>query len=43
VTIGVAVGREKVDSIIGGARGRYFNRLVNDPATATAILARPDL
>lgn len=43
VTIGVAVGREKVDSIIGGARGRYFNRLVTDPATATAILAKPDL
>ena len=38
-----AVGREKVDSVIAGARGRYFNRLVTDPATATAILARPDL
>ncbi|WP_029115015.1 sugar-binding transcriptional regulator [Mycobacterium sp. URHB0044] len=41
VTIAVAVGKEKVDSIIGGARGGYFNHLVTDPVTATAILASP--
>jgi DNA-binding transcriptional regulator LsrR (DeoR family) len=39
VTIAVAVGQEKVESIIAGARGGYFNQLVTDPATATAILA----
>ncbi len=38
VTIAVAVGQEKLDSIIGGARGGYFNQLVTDPATATALL-----
>jgi DNA-binding transcriptional regulator LsrR (DeoR family) len=38
VTIAVAVGKEKVDSIIAGARGGYFNHLVTDPVTATAIL-----
>ena len=32
VTIAVAVGPEKIDSIIGGARGGYFNELVTDPA-----------
>ncbi len=41
VTIAVAVGKEKVDSIVGGARGGYFNHLVTDPVTATAILASP--
>jgi DNA-binding transcriptional regulator LsrR (DeoR family) len=41
VTIAVAVGKEKVDSIIGGARGGYFNHLVTDPVTATAILTSP--
>ncbi len=39
VTIAVAVGQDKVSSIIAGARGGYFNQLVTDPATATAILA----
>lgn len=38
VTIAVAVGQEKLDSIIGGARGGYFNQLVTDPATAAALL-----
>jgi DNA-binding transcriptional regulator LsrR (DeoR family) len=38
VTIAVAVGREKIDSITAGARGRHFNRLVTDPATAEALL-----
>ncbi|MCC9179239.1 DeoR family transcriptional regulator [Mycolicibacterium mageritense DSM 44476 = CIP 104973] len=38
VTIAVAIGKDKVDSIIAGARGGYFNQLVTDPATATAIL-----
>ncbi len=41
VTIAVAVGTDKVDSIIAGARGGYFNQLVTDPATAAAILASP--
>jgi DNA-binding transcriptional regulator LsrR (DeoR family) len=41
VTIGVAVGKEKVESIIAGARGGYFNRLVTDPVTAHDILASP--
>jgi DNA-binding transcriptional regulator LsrR (DeoR family) len=38
VAIAVAVGRDKVDSIVAGARGGYFNQLVTDPGTATAIL-----
>lgn len=39
VTIAVAVGGDKVQSIIAGARGGYFNRLVTDPATANDVLA----
>ncbi len=39
VTIAVAVGADKVESIIGGARGGYYRRLVTDPATAGAIVA----
>jgi DNA-binding transcriptional regulator LsrR (DeoR family) len=38
VTIAVAVGKEKVGSIVAGARGGYFNQLVTDPSTAAAIL-----
>lgn len=38
VSIAVAVGSEKIESIVAGARGGYFNQLVTDPATATAIL-----
>jgi DNA-binding transcriptional regulator LsrR (DeoR family) len=38
VTIAVAVGPDKVESILSGARGGYFNQLVTDPSTATAIL-----
>lgn len=38
VTIAVAVGHDKVSSIVAGARGGYFNQLVTDPATATAVL-----
>jgi DNA-binding transcriptional regulator LsrR (DeoR family) len=38
VTIAVAVGADKVSSIIAGARGGYFNQLVTDPSTAAAIL-----
>jgi len=38
VTIAVAVGQEKIDSIVAGARGGYFNQLVTDPSTAGAIL-----
>lgn len=37
--LGVAVGEEKVHSIIAGARARLFNRLVTDAATAELILA----
>jgi DNA-binding transcriptional regulator LsrR (DeoR family) len=43
VTIAVAVGKDKVDSIIGGALGGYFNHLVTDPGTAGAILDSPGL
>jgi DNA-binding transcriptional regulator LsrR (DeoR family) len=43
VTIAVAVGKEKVDSVIAGARGGYFNNLVTDPVTATEILGSPAL
>lgn len=38
VTIAVAIGKDKVESIVAGARGGYFNQLVTDPATAAAIL-----
>lgn len=38
VTIAVAVGADKIESIIAGARGGYFKQLVTDPATASAIL-----
>ncbi|WP_280831054.1 sugar-binding transcriptional regulator [Mycolicibacterium frederiksbergense] len=38
VTIAVAIGKDKIDSIVAGARGGYFNQLVTDPATAAAIL-----
>ncbi|TDE40518.1 MarR family transcriptional regulator [Nonomuraea mesophila] len=38
-TIAVAVGAEKVLSIIAGARGGYFNLLVTDAPTAEGILA----
>ncbi len=39
VTIAVAVGSDKVESIVGGARGGYYRQLVTDPATAGAIVA----
>ncbi|WP_019204474.1 sugar-binding transcriptional regulator [Tsukamurella sp. 1534] len=42
VSIAVAVGPEKADSIIAGARGGYFNQLVTDPGTAASLLARLD-
>lgn len=38
-TIAVAVGTEKVPSIIGGAQAGLFNRLVTDAPTAQALLA----
>ncbi|MDV3129183.1 RNA polymerase subunit sigma-70 [Mycobacterium sp. 21AC1] len=38
VSIAVAIGKDKVESIVAGARGGYFNQLITDPATATAIL-----
>ncbi|TRW79016.1 MarR family transcriptional regulator [Mycolicibacterium sp. 018/SC-01/001] len=42
VTIAVAIGKDKVESIAAGARGGYFNRLVTDPGTAEALLAATD-
>lgn len=42
VTIAVAVGPDKVSSIIAGAHGGYFNQLVTDPSTAAAILDAVD-
>ncbi|MFI7609901.1 sugar-binding transcriptional regulator [Nonomuraea terrae] len=38
-TIAVAVGAEKVLSIVAGARGGYFNQLVTDTPTAEGLLA----
>ena len=38
VSIAVAVGQEKVPSIIAGARGGYFNVLVSDVPTAEGLL-----
>lgn len=40
VTVGVAVGADKVDSIIAAARGGYITRLVTDPATAQLLADR---
>lgn len=40
VTIGVAVGADKLLSIAVGARAGYFNRLVTDAATGAALLAQ---
>ncbi|NUR92488.1 MAG: helix-turn-helix domain-containing protein [Nonomuraea sp.] len=37
-SIAVAVGAEKVPSIIAAARGGYFNQLVTDAATAETLL-----
>lgn len=42
VTIAVAIGKDKLESITAGARGGYFNRLVTDPATAEALLMATD-
>jgi DNA-binding transcriptional regulator LsrR (DeoR family) len=39
VSIAVAVGAEKILSIIAGARGGYFNQLVTDVVTAEGLLA----
>ncbi|MGW0810555.1 sugar-binding transcriptional regulator [Nonomuraea sp. NPDC002799] len=38
-TIAVAVGAEKVLSIVAGARGGYFNQLVTDAPTAEGLVA----
>ncbi len=40
VTIGVAVGADKLVSIAVGARAGYFNRLVTDADTALALVAQ---
>lgn len=37
-TIGVAVGIEKAEAIVGALRGRFINSLITDEITATAIL-----
>lgn len=37
--VGVAVGPEKVEAILGAARARLVNVLVTDDVTATAVLA----
>lgn len=37
-TVGVAIGEEKITSIVGAARAGYFRRLVTDSSTAKAIL-----
>lgn len=39
VSIALAVGEEKTSALIAGARAGYFNRLVTDPPTASALLA----
>jgi DNA-binding transcriptional regulator LsrR (DeoR family) len=39
VSIALAVGQEKVPGIIAGARAGYFNQLVTDPPTASALVA----
>ncbi|MEU9836197.1 sugar-binding domain-containing protein [Streptosporangium sp. NPDC048047] len=39
VSIAVAVGPEKVLSIVAGARGGYFNQLVTDALTAESLLS----
>jgi DNA-binding transcriptional regulator LsrR (DeoR family) len=38
-TIAVAVGEPKIPSLLAGARAGWFNRLVTDAATASALLA----
>ncbi|KZM72663.1 RNA polymerase subunit sigma-70 [Nocardia terpenica] len=38
IGIAVAVGADKVGSILAGARAGYFNRLVTDPSTARQLL-----
>ncbi|WP_342760975.1 sugar-binding transcriptional regulator [Nocardia terpenica] len=40
IGIAVAVGSDKVGSILAGARAGYFNRLVTDPSTARQLLDR---
>lgn len=42
VTIALAVGEEKVLSILAGAQAGWFKELVTDAATAKALLARLD-
>jgi DNA-binding transcriptional regulator LsrR (DeoR family) len=39
VVVAVAVGPEKVDAVVVGARAKYFNRLVTDTATAELLLS----
>lgn len=40
-TIALACGPEKVESILAGARGGWFNQLIIDTSTAAALLAHP--
>lgn len=39
ITIAVASGPDKINSILAGAQAGYFNRLVTDPATAERLAA----
>lgn len=41
-SIAVAAGKEKVLSILAGAKAGFFNELVTDPTTAAALVAAPD-
>ncbi len=40
--IAMAVGKEKVDAILGALRGKYINALITDEETATRVLARAE-
>jgi DNA-binding transcriptional regulator LsrR (DeoR family) len=42
VTIAVAIGQEKIPSLLAGARAGWFNTLVTDVPTASALLARAE-
>jgi DNA-binding transcriptional regulator LsrR (DeoR family) len=42
VTIAVAVGQEKIPGLLAGARAGWFNTLVTDAPTASALLARAE-
>ena len=37
--VALAVGAENADGLVAGARAGYFNHLITDPTTATAVIA----